>query len=146
MVLDVAKCNLGQVNLRPVLVSSFCYYNYMGCSLCPYQGHLMTCMHSCSLVALHRVSFARYYLLFCSFSAVFLPTLPSSLSQGYIVGSQILVSKYFTEWFSVRVPGGDGLQHCHGYLLPCARALRGSTNLVGTSAQAHLLVINSNLG
>ena len=44
------------------------------------------------------------------------------------------------------VPGGDGLQHCHGYLFPRARALPGSTNLVGTSAQAHLLGMNSNLG
>ena len=39
---------------------------------------------------------------------------------------------------------GGRLQGCHGYL-PHAGALLGSTNLVGTSAQAHLLVISLNV-
>ena len=39
---------------------------------------------------------------------------------------------------------GGHLQGCHGYL-PHAGALPGSTNLVGTSAQAHLLVISLNV-
>ena len=40
------------------------------------------------------------------------------------------------------VPRGGRSQGCHGYLLPHARALPGSTNLVGTSAQARLLAMS----
>ena len=41
------------------------------------------------------------------------------------------------------VPGGGHSQGCHGYLLcMTVRALPGSTNSVGTNAQAHLLVMS----
>ena len=92
---------------------------------------------SCQLKFPNKNRCGDCLLLICCFSAVSLSTLPSSLSQGY---RYIQVSKYFTEWLSVTVPGGYGLQHCQVYFLPRARALPGSTNLVVTSAQAHLLI------
>ena len=47
-----------------------------------------------------------------------------------------------TEQFSVTVPSASRLQGYHGYLLCRAQALAGSINLVGTSAQSHLLVMS----
>ena len=42
------------------------------------------------------------------------------------------------EQFSVMVPGGGHSNGCHGYCLPCARALPGCTN-----SQAHHQLPNS---
>ena len=47
-----------------------------------------------------------------------------------------------TEQFGVTVPSAGRLQGYHGYLLSRAQALAGSINLVGTSAQSHLLVMS----
>ena len=55
----------------------------------------------------------------------------SSLVRAWYV----LIAKYSTTQFSVTVPCGGCSQGCHGYLLPCARAL-------GTSARDHLLVMS----
>ena len=79
---------------------------------------------------------ARALLLACQFlCSVFFPALPPSLVQGQVREKNILVGKDSTDQFIVMVPGGGPSQGCHGlYLLPCARALPGSTNFVGTSA------------
>ena len=75
----------------------------------------------------------------CHFCAVFFPSSPSSFSFGPV---KYLVGEYSTEQFSVTVPCGRRSKGYHGYLLPCATALPGSTNFVGTSAQAHILVMS----
>ena len=67
----------------------------------------------------------------CHVCAVFFPSSPSHFSFGPV---KYLVGKYSTEQFSVRVPCGRRSKGCHGYLLPCARALPGSTNFVGPSS------------
>ena len=70
------------------------------------------------------------------------PALPPSLVQGQVREKNLLVGKDSTDQI-VTVPGGGPSQGCHGlYLLPCVRALPGSANFEGTSAQAHLLVIS----
>ena len=55
---------------------------------------------------------------------------------------ECVFAKYSTEQLSVTVPGRAHSQGCHGYHIHCGRALPGSTNLVSTSTQAHLLVMN----
>ena len=73
------------------------------------------------------------------FVQCFFPALPSHFS---FVPFKYLVFKYSTEQFSVTVPCGRRSWGCHGYLFPCARALPCSTNFVGTSVQAYLLVMS----
>ena len=97
----------------------------------------MTCIHSCLLAFLCQVIFAIALLLARHLCAVFFPTLPLFSGQG----------KYWfvsipTEQFSVTVPSAGRLLGYHAYLLSRAQALAGSINLVGTSAQSHLLVMS----
>ena len=73
------------------------------------------------------------------FVQCFFPRSPSHFSFRPV---KYLVGKYSTEQFSVTVPCGRRSKGCHGYLLPCATALPGFTNFVGTSAQAYLLVMS----
>ena len=47
-----------------------------------------------------------------------------------------------TEQFSLTVPSAGRLQGYHGYLLSRVQALAGTINIVGTSAQSHLLVMS----
>ena len=99
----------------------------------------MACICSCLPAVLCKVYFAGaspWLPFLCSF---FFPALPSHFS---FVPFEYLVFKYSTEQFSVTVPCGRRSLGCHGYLLPCARALLSSTNFVGTSTQAHLLVMS----
>ena len=103
----------------------------------------MTCISACLLVVLRKVCALEPCCLLANFCAVFFPSPLSLFSSG--PGKEkknILVGKYSTDQFIVTVCGGGHLQSCHGYLLPCAIALPGSTNFVGTSTQAHLLVIS----
>ena len=59
---NVTKCNLGKVKLEPImLVSSFSNFE-MGWPLFPEQAHFMTCIHSCLIGVLLKVSFA---IVFC---------------------------------------------------------------------------------
>ena len=103
---------------------------------CDLYKQLLACSSSQSVCA-------RALLLACQFLWVFFPALPPSLFQGQVREKNILVGKDSTDQFIVTVPGEGPSQGCHGlYLLPCARAFSGSTNFVGTSAQAHLLVIS----
>ena len=125
MWLNVIWC---KVSLDAMLASSF--LSNTGMARCLQRGHLMACICSC---------LPAVPCLGCHFCAVFFPSSPSHFSFGPV---KYLVGKYSTEQFSVRVPCGRRSQGCHGYLLPCARALLGSTNFVGTSAQAHLLVMS----
>ena len=120
----MTKCNLGKINFVPIVVSSF--ENYAGGGLMPLAGasyDLYTQLIPCSS---SESVFAIAFLLACHFCAFFFLNLPSLFLLG--------IGKYWLEQFSVIVPGEGRSQGCHGYLLPCARALRGSTNLVGTSA------------
>ena len=60
---NVTKCNLGKVKLEPImLVSSFSNFAWdgrlSGWPLCPERAHLMTCIHSCLIEVLLKVSFA----------------------------------------------------------------------------------------
>ena len=75
----VAKCNLGKVNLKAMLVSSF--PNYAGGGPMPLAGvphdlytKLLACSSSPSV-------FAMDLFLACHFCAVFFPALPTSLLQ-----------------------------------------------------------------
>ena len=103
----------------------------------------MTCISNCLLAVLRKVCALEPCCLLANFCAEFFPALPSSLVQGQVREKNVLVGKDSTDQFIVTVPGEGPSQGCHGlYLLPFARALPGSTNYVGTSAQAHLLVIS----
>ena len=103
----------------------------------------MTCISNCLLAFLRKVCALEPCCLLANFCAVFFSSPPSLFISGPGKGKNILVGKNSTDQFIVTVPVGGPLQGCHGlYLLPCARALPGSTNFVGTSAQAHLLVIS----
>jgi len=120
----VTKCNLSKINFVPILVSSFPNYaegGLMPLARASYDLHkqLIPCSSSQSV-------FAIAFLLACHFCAFFFLNPPSLFVLG--------IGKYWLEQFSVIVPGESCSQGCHGYLLPSARALRGSTNLVGTSA------------
>ena len=54
--------------------------------------------------------------------------------------------KYSTDWVHCDGTfGGGRLQGCHGYLLPHIRFLPGATNILGTSSQAHLLLMSLRL-
>ena len=98
----------------------------------------MACICSWLPAVLCKVYFLEP-CLGCHFCAGFFSSSPSHFSFGSV---KYLVSKYSTEQFSVTVPCGRRSKGCHGYLLPCARALPGSTTFVGTSTQAHLLVMS----
>ena len=75
-------------------------------------------------------------------SAVF-PTVLGVASPMLLAGAPCDLYQQLLADQIVTVPGGGPSQGCHGlYLLPCARALPGSANFGGTSAQAHLLVIS----
>ena len=51
--LDVAKCNLGKVNLEAMLVS--CFPSYSRGGPMPLAGHLVTYIRSCLLAVLRKV-------------------------------------------------------------------------------------------
>ena len=110
MSLNVAKCNLGKVNLEAMLVSSFPSYTRGGPM--PLAGaprdlymQLLACSSSQSVVAIACCLHASLLWFF--------PSLPPS----WCGLGKYWVGKYSTELFSVTVPGGGRLQGCHGYLL-----------------------------
>ena len=72
----MAKCNLGEVNLKQMLVSSF--PNYVGGSPMPLAG--APCDLYAQLLARSSLQsvFALVLLLACHFCAGFFPTLPPS--------------------------------------------------------------------
>ena len=103
---------------------------------------LMTCIRSCWLAVFHKVSLLEPYCLLAIFLLCFCqPSLPLYFRSRYI--------KY---WLVISIPlnssvrwclvAGGHSQGCHGYLFFKARALPGSTNFLGTSAQAHLFVMS----
>ena len=95
----------------------------------------MTCISNCLLAVLRKVCALEPCCLLANFCAVFFPVLPPSLVQGQVREKNILVGKDSTDQFIVTVPGEGPSQGCHGlYLLPCSRALPGSTNFVGPSS------------
>ena len=75
-------------------------------------------------------------LLACRFGAVSLNP-PSLFKSGQ--GKYWSVSIPLNS--SVRVPGEGRLRGCQAYLLPQARVLPGSTNVVGINTKARLLVM-----
>ena len=89
----------------------------------------MTCISNCLLAFLRKVCALEPCCLLANFCAVFFSSPPSLFISGPGKGKNILVGKDSTDQFIVTVPVGGPLQGCHGlYLLPCARALPGSTN------------------
>ena len=110
---------------------------------CFEQGYPVTCISNCLLAVLRKVCVLEPCCLLANFCAVFFSSPPSLFSSGPGKGKKHIGWKGF-HW-PVHCDGAwwGSSQGCHGlYLLPCARALPSSTNFVGTSAQAHLLVIS----
>ena len=101
MSLNVAKYNLGKVNLKAMLVSSFSSYTRSG--LMPLAGapcDSYTQLLPCSLLCLRAILCLGFF-----------PSLPPSLPL------EVRAGKYSTELFSVTAPGGGRSQGGHGYLL-----------------------------
>ena len=125
--LNVAKCNLGKVNLKQRLVSSF--PNCAGGGPMPLAGaprDLYTQLLACLQFFAKCLCFnlvACLPILCCVFPN------PPSLFIFCGLGIRVLVGKYSTYQFSVTVPGWGCFFGCHGYLLPNARALPGFINL-----------------
>ena len=111
----VAKCNLGKVNFKTMPVSGHPMLRLRGDLLSSLQGGASWFAFAC-LLACVKGHFARL------FSSLFsLSTLPLlSIWSG----------KYSTDWVQRDGAfGGGRSQGCHGYLLPRASLLPGSTNL-----------------
>ena len=138
VIISFMRLNVIQATLTSKQCWSAVFPIMLGLALCLQKGHLMTCICSCLLAVRHKVSLLQLCCVLAIFCAVFF----SQPSCPQFRAKYVLVSKYSTEQFSVTVPGGGRQQGCHGYLLLRARALPGSTNFVGNSAQAHLLVMS----
>ena len=109
--INVAKCNLGKVNLEAMLVSSFPSYSWGGpMPLAGAPRDLYTQLLACSsLQSVVAITCCLRASLCFGFSN---PSLPLGGGLG-----KYWVGKYSTELFSVTVPGGGRSQGCHGYLL-----------------------------
>ena len=118
MSLNVAKCNLGKVKFKTMLVSGRPTLRLRGDlfgALC--WGCLVACIaFACLLAGLCERSFCS--LIF----KPFFPLHPPLVS--------IWSGKYSTDWVQCDGAfGGGRSQGCHGYLLSRASLLPGSTNL-----------------
>ena len=117
---NVAKCDLGKVHVSSMLVSASCHgsgatFVFSAGGAQWFALHLLACWP------------ARWVIL------------PALLSSPRPLSALPLVSigsgKYSTDWVQCDGTVGCGrLQGCHGYLLPRAWLLTGSTNLLGRSS------------
>ena len=113
----MAKCNLGKVKFKTMPVSGRPTLRLRGDLLSSLLGVPRGLHCICLLAGLCERSFCSLiYFIFFSLS-----TLPLvSIWSG----------KHSTHWVQCDGAfGGGRLQGCHGYLLPCASLLPGSTNL-----------------
>ena len=134
--LDVAKCNLGKVNLEAMLVSSFPSYTRgdpmpLAGTPCDLYTQLLACSSLQSVV-----------VIACCLRAIlcfgFIPSLPPFWGMG-----QVSIGRSVFHWIVHRDGAWLGpLAGLPWILPPHARALPGSTKIVGTNAQAHLLVMS----
>ena len=137
---NVAKYNLGKVNLESMLASSLLTFVTQS-GIFPLLGPSCDSYHS-HLLAILVMPLLQHHLLAI---LVLFFSLPSRLL--YVRDWHVLVCKYTiplnsSVWWCL-LPGGGNLTGCHGCLLPYARALPGSTNLVSNNVQVHLLVMGS---
>ena len=115
-ILHVAKCNLGKVKFKTMPVSGRPMLRLRGDLLSSLLGVPRGLLCICLLAGLCEGHFASL------FSSLFsLSTLPLVC---------IWSGKYSTDWVQCDGAfGGGRSQGCHGYLLPRASLLPGSTNL-----------------
>ena len=104
MLNNVAKCNLGKVNVEAMLVSSFCSYTgggRMSVAWAPRDlySQLLSCRSSQSVVAIALCLHATLCFGFSHHPP------PCEVSARLV-----LVSRYSTELFSVMMPGGGRSQ------------------------------------
>ena len=95
---------------------------------------------------LARSSSQSLVALACCFAAILclvFPIPPSLVRMGLVSRGSVSIS---LKCFSVTVPGGGPLAGLSWIPPPHVRAVPGSTNFVGTNAQAHLLVMSLNWG
>ena len=119
----MAKCNLGKVKFKTMPVSG----RLRGDLLSSLVGAPSGLHRICLLAGLCERSFCS--LIFKPFPLSSLPLV--SIGSG----------KYSTDWVQCdSALGGGHLQCCHGYLLPRALSLPGSTNLFGHQLPSSLLM------
>ena len=98
----------------------------LGVAQCPWQGHSVTCIHSCLLAVLHKVSSLQPCFLLTLFVLCF-SQLSLPLQVRATVGNYWCDGKYSTEQFSVTLSGGSRSQGYHGDILVLENCLAPPT-------------------
>ena len=117
--------NVVQATLTSKQCWSAVFPTKLGLARCLQKGHLVTCIRSCLPTVCHKLSSLQLSCLLAIFCTVFFFLTPCPQFRA----KYVLFGKYSTEQFSATVPGRGCQQGCHGYLLPCARALPGDHQL-----------------